>query len=297
MLQKTLWGGFLGLSLAASLTGCWGTDHPPPGTSSELKATKVASLPIEDPLSPTWDTASEATVVLLPQSITYPILGKGSVSELKARALSDDKFVALRLSWADKTHDETLEVDKFTDAVAIELPLGDPQKTNPMMGSTENPVYILHWKAVWQRDVDKGRADVQDLHPGYYSDPYPFVAGRFPYEVQESFQTDNARRYFPGLAAGNPVSKLHRRWPVEELHAEGFGSLADHSWQDARGKGVWKDGRWSVVLAIPREVPDRANPHLLSGQNTLVAFAVWDGGSQNVGGRKHWAPFLKLVLP
>ena len=151
---KTLWGG-LGLLLAVS--GCWGTDHPPAGTSTELKALKVGSLPIEDPLSPVWDTAPEATVVLLPQSITYPILGRRTIGELKARALSDDKFLGLRLSWADKTHDETLEVDKFTDAVAVELPLGDPQKTNPMMGSSENPVYILHWKAVWQRDVDKGR--------------------------------------------------------------------------------------------------------------------------------------------
>jgi hypothetical protein len=298
MCKTTLWRGGLGLSLALSATlGCWGTDHPPAAASSELKVSKVAAAPIDDPSAAAWDSAPESTVIMLPQSITYPILGRGSITELKARALVDDKFLALRLSWSDKTHNETLEVDKFTDAVAIELPLGNPEKTNPMMGSADYPVYILHWKAVWQHDVDKGRADVQDLHPGYYSDPYPFVAGRFPYEVQESFQTDNARRYFPGLAAGNPVSKLYRRWPVEELHAEGFGSLADHSAQDARGKGIWKDDRWSVVLSIPREVPDRANPHLLPGQSTLIAFAVWDGGMQNVGGRKHWAPFLKLVLP
>lgn len=284
---------------ALALTGCWGSDSTGGGkaTSGEIRALSVEQVPVEDPLAQAWERAPETAVTLLPQSVTYPMLGKASVGGLKVRALADGKWLGLRLEWADQTLDEKMEVDKFTDGVAVELPLGDPAKTNPMMGSKENPVYLCHWKAAWQRDVDRGRADVQDYHPGYFADPYPFVAGRYPYDVQESFQSDNARRYFAGTAAGNPVSKIYRRWPVEELHAEGFGSLADHSLQDAQGKGVHKGGMWHVVLALPRQVADGANPALPAGGSVMAAFAVWDGGNQNVGGRKHWAPFTKVVLP
>lgn len=284
--------------LLASLGGCWGNEgSTPKSASGEIRATLVDQVPVDDPRSQVWDRTSETSVTLLPQSVAYPMLGKATVGGLKVRALADKNFLALRMEWSDSTYDNRLEVDKFTDAVAVEIPLSDPSKTNPMMGSKEYPVYICHWKAVWQQDVDKGRADVQDYHPGYTADTYPFVSGSFPYAIEESFQTDNARRYFAGTAAGNPVSKIHRRWPVEELHAEGFGSLADHSLQDARGKGIYAGGRWTVIVALPREVADKANPALPQGGTVMAAFAVWDGGNQNVGGRKHWAPFTKIVLP
>lgn len=287
--------GLLGLS---GLGGCLGGDgQSGKAPVGEIHALAVDQVPIEDPRAAAWERAPESAVTLLPQSIVYPMLGKASIGGLRVRALLDPRWLGLRLEWADPTGDDKLEVDKFTDAVAVEIPLGDPAQTNPMMGGKDNPVYICHWKAAWQRDVDRGRADVQDYHPGYTADPYPFVSGRFPYEVQESFQSDNARRYFAGTSAGNPVSKLYRRWPVEELHAEGFGSVADHSLQDAQGKGVYRDGKWQVVLALPRQVSDGANPAIPSGGSVLAAFAVWDGGSRNVGGRKHWAPFNKVVLP
>lgn len=278
--------------------GCWGSGDEKSVSSSELKVAKTAVAPIADPRAALWNSAQETKVALMPQSIVYPLLGKQSVTSLRVRALLDDKWLAVRLEWDDRQRDDKLEVDKFTDAIAIEMPIGDPQKTNPMMGSKEYPVYILHWKAVWQKDVDVGHhADVQEYHPGYWADPYPFVAGRYPYDVSESFQSDNARRYFAATSVGNPIAKLYRQWPVEELHAEGFGSLADHRFQDAQGKGVWENGKWSVVVAVPRQTADQENPSLASGVTSAMAFALWDGSNQNVGGRKHWASFVKVVLP
>jgi hypothetical protein len=265
--------------------------------SGEVHAVNVKNAPLEDPNAAEWKTAKPASVGLLPQTVTYPSLGKQTVRTLEVRALADESWLAVRLSWEDATQNERLEVNSFTDAAAIQFPLGDAEKTNPMMGSPENPVYICHWKAVWQRDVDRGRADVQDLHPGYWADPYPFVTTSHPYDVQETFQTASARRYFAGTAAGNPHSKIYRRWPVEELHAEGFGSLAAHRMQDARGKGAYKDGRWTVVLAVPRRVSDPSNPRFRPGTTKKIGFAVWNGDNQDVGGRKMWAPFISLVMP
>ncbi len=278
--------------------GCWGSGDEKFVGSSELKVAKTASAPSTDPRSALWNGAQETKVALMPQSIVYPLLGKQSVTSLRVRALLDDQWLAVRLEWDDRQRDDKLEVDKFTDAIAIEMPIREPQKTNPMMGSAEYPVYILHWKAAWQKDVDVGHhADVQEYHPGYWADPYPFVEGRYPYDVSESFQSDNARRYFAATSAGNPIAKLYRKWPVEELHAEGFGSLADHNFQDAQGKGVWENGKWSVVVSVPRQTADKENPSLASGMTTAMAFALWDGSNQNVGGRKHWASFVKVVLP
>lgn len=289
---------FAALLLLCTLTGCPSGEHDV-GTSKltgEIRAVAVGEVPLSDPFSVAWNNMPETAVTVLPQTVAYPNLIKQSVKELRVRALADARFLAVRLEWDDPTLDEKLEIDKFSDGVAVEVPLGDAEKTNPMMGDPANPVYICHWKAVWQRDVDHGRADVQDYHPGFVSDRPPFVSGGMPYPVSEAFESDNARRYLPGVAAGNPVSKIFRKWPVEELQAEGFGSLADHTYQDAQGKGVWKDGKWTVVIALPRQSSDRSNPMFQSGK-AMMGFAVWDGGNQNVGGRKHWAPFVKVVLP
>jgi hypothetical protein len=219
-----------------------------------------------------------------------------AVAELRVRALADAAWLSVLLSWPDASKSDELDVDQFTDAVAIELPLGNPSATNPMMGDERNPVYLVHWKAVWQRDQDVGRWDIQDRHPGFWVDTYPHATGGMPYPVETAFESASARRYLPAVAADNPVAKIIRLHPVEELHAHGFGSLASQQFQDARGRGMWKDGEWRVVLQVPREVQDPANPKVAAGDHQL-AFAVWEGGSANVGGRKQWFPFVKLVMP
>ena len=284
----------IALLAAMFAASCGNKTTTPP--SSDIKVLMVDAVPL-DPDNAAWGRQMDVTVDVLPQQITFPTLKEAAVKKLNVRALADKQWLGLRLEWEDATVDEMLETDKFTDAVAAEFPLGDATKTNPMMGDPQNPVYIVHWKAAWQRDIDKGRADVQDLHPAYWADPYPFVAGGHPYPVQESFESANSRRYLPGVAAGNPVSKISRTWPVEELQAEGFGSLADHRFQDARGKGAWANGKWRVVLLLPRETADPANPQFAAKSSTSMALAVWEGKSKNVGGRKHWAPFTTIVMP
>jgi hypothetical protein len=287
------------LLAAASLLGggCSGQKGPEEtGGAAELSAIALEQIPM-DPGHEAWKGSPEMILELMPQGVAFPMLQEPNVDKLRVRALRDGQWLALRLEWADKTKSDMLEVDKFTDAVAIELPLGEPSKANPMMGAKGNPVYIAHWKAVWQRDVDQGRADVQDYHPNFWADTYPFVSLGHPYRVTEAFQSADQRRYLPGVAAGNPVSSLQRREPVEELQAEGFSTLADHRFQDARGRGVYADGVWRVVIAVPLRVPDLANPVLQPGVATQVAFAVWDGGSANVAGRKQWYSFVTLNLP
>jgi hypothetical protein len=265
--------------------------------AANIQATKVAKVPVKEPDAADWDKAQAVDVPLMAQQVTYPKNGTATVTAVRVRALADDDWVALRVEWADASMNDMVETDQFTDGVALELPLGDPAKANPMMGQQGAPMYICNWKASWQSDVEHGHADVQDYHPGFYTDAYPFATGEAPYPVQESFETSDARRYLVATSAGNPMSVLQRRWPVEELLAEGFGTLASHRLQDAQGWGQHEDGKWVVVMAVPRATNDPSNPGLLPGAKTQVGFAVWEGGAGNVGGRKHWSMLNELVLP
>lgn len=262
-----------------------------------ITATKVQAVPSDLSNPEAWGVAVPAEVALMAQQVTYPMNTKPTVAKVSVRALADEQWLAVRVEWVDATMDDEVEVDDFTDGVAIQLPLGDAKTANPMMGSPGAPMYIVNWKAVWQRDVIHGHADVQDYHPNFYTDAYPFATGEYPYPVEESFETSDARRYLVATSAGNPMSKLHKRWPVEELLAEGFGTLASHRLQDARGWGEYQDGRWVVVLLAPRRGDDPSNPALPSGLKTAIGFAVWDGAAANVGGRKHWSMLSELVLP
>lgn len=265
--------------------------------AATVQVSRVDQVPDRDAHDPAWQAAPSTEVPVMAQVVTYPQNHKASITSVGVRALADSRWLAVRLEWVDATKDEQVEVDNFTDAVAVQIPLGDPKSANPMMGAKGNPMYIVNWKAVWQRDVEHGHSDVQDYHPGFYTDAYPFATGEYPYPVQESFETSDARRYLVATSAGNPMSVLQRRWPAEELMAEGFGTLASHKTQDARAWGSWQGGRWVVIVLIPRVNDDPQNPALGGGVKTVMGFAVWDGDQQNVGGRKHWSLLNELVLP
>lgn len=69
-----------------------------------------------------------------------------------------------------------------------------------------------------------------------------------------------------------------------------------HSDQKADGTGVWQDGVWQVIITHPLIGANENQPHLQPGDETVIAFAVWDGGHQEVGARKAWSNWVPLRL-
>jgi mono/diheme cytochrome c family protein len=63
---------------------------------------------------------------------------------------------------------------------------------------------------------------------------------------------------------------------VENLMAEGFGTLTSVPSSKLTGKGIWENSRWQVVIKGPR------------GKMNLVpiSFAVWDGSGRERNGMK-----------
>jgi DMSO reductase family type II enzyme heme b subunit len=83
---------------------------------------------------------------------------------------------------------------------------------------------------------------------------------------------------------------------VLDQMAEGWGTMTVKPDQHALGRGVWKDGAWRVVITRPMVSDDLNAPRLTPGVRTVAAFAVWEGGSREVGARKAWAPWVALLV-
>lgn len=230
-----------------------------------------------DPASPLWNGLPETAINLFPQNITTPSLMKGTVSGLRVKGAHNGRWIAIRLQWDDLTRDTHVETDLASDACAVQFPVGDITKTSPFMGSKKYPVEILHWKGIWQADAETGFQKVTDLYPNTWVDTY-----RFGRKMATS--------------VGNPISQTNRAMPVDELMAEGFGTLTHQSREDSSAWGLWEEGHWTVVLSHKMKTGDKHDPVFKSPGKTQAAFAVWDGGQGNVGSRKNYAPWVTLNL-
>jgi hypothetical protein len=253
-----------------------------------------AALPESDPFAAAWDAVPAMAVPVTPQAITMPALETASVDQVHVQAVTDGRMILWRLTWLDPSPDASVDSGRFTDAVAVQFPLAP--NASYMMGEKEMTVQILHWKAVWQKDVDEHFQDVQDLHPNYWTDLYWFAQGEFPYPVPEAFADTTSHQWFPAYRAGNPMADFLRAQPVEELFAEGFGSLTPQSESATGARGAWRDGRWAVVFARPLRTEDPLDYQFSNGSRGNFAVAVWEGSAGNVGGRKHWSMWVEFQL-
>ena len=147
------------------------------------------------------------------------------------------------------------------------------------MGDASNPVNIWQWKAGWQQEADGHRQDMAEQYPSMHVDTY--------------FRTS----YRTAADAGNEVAIPHRS-PVEDANARGFGTLKSQpaSGQNVSGKGIWRDGSWSVIFLRDLKSKEADDVKLAVGKPVPVAFAVWDGQNRDRNGRKVVSNWHKLIL-
>jgi len=270
------------LTLAAALVA------PVVSAQTQLVAVRVAQPgPILDPDAAFWKTAREVAVAMLPQTSAPPLHAQPAVKELRVRAVHNGQWFALRLAWSDPSRDDVLYVDRFGDQVAAQFPvqLKKDAMPSPMMGNPGGRVKILQWRAAFQRDVDVGEPEIKQLYPNALVDVYP----------DQVLRATDARPYTGALGVDNPVSRA-KASPVLDQMAEGWGTMTVKPEQEADGRGVWENGAWRVVLTLPMASGGANSPRLEPGGGTVVAFAVWDGGRREVGGRKAWSSWVPLKL-
>jgi DMSO reductase family type II enzyme heme b subunit len=145
------------------------------------------------------------------------------------------------------------------------------------MGHANSEVEILHWKAAWEQDRERGRTD---------TDRYPRMAS----DLRSPMLDLSA-----AVAAGNPISQTTRPAAVEVLEAAGQGTLTTRprAAQTAAGSGVYADGSWVVTFVRELSSP---MAQLTPGAQASVAFAVWQGSMRDRNGQKNVSIWHDLVL-
>jgi DMSO reductase family type II enzyme heme b subunit len=81
-----------------------------------------------------------------------------------------------------------------------------------------------------------------------------------------------------------------RAQPVENLIAEGPGTLRPAGGAGPEGRGSRTDDGWAVVLV--RALPAGLAP----GRRSQVAFAVWEGAHGETGARKMRSAWIPLAM-
>ena len=214
------------------------------------KAVK-GNLPL-DPMDSRWNTAEGIAVPMAPQNIVKPGITESTVPSIKIGSLHNGKDIAFRIEWYDPTRNDTVNMpDRFSDASALQFPVNADEEPTFMMGQKGSPVHIIQWRASWEKDITMG--------------------------------------YMPGLSVGNLLSNPIVTLSVEELNAEGFGTLTSQERQNSKGKGFWDYAHWKVVILKPLNSGDKSDTVLTSGKTVPLAIAIWDGEKNDRGGRKNFS--------
>lgn len=254
---------------------------------AQLSVFRIGALPTA-PDDVKWNDITPTRVPLIPQDMVEPRQLVPTTPEVWVRAYTDGAAIAFRLEWPDTTDDDMTKPAQFSDACAVQLPaVVAADVPAPQMGEPGRQVEVTYWRAVWQAAVD-GRPDtVGALYPDASIDHYPFEAPSL--ERGSAEQREMERRYAPARVTGNEMAGPRQR-PVEDLIAEGPGTLSPAARQASNGHGIRTANGWAVTLVRPLPAG------LVPGKRSQVAFAVWDGARDEVGARKMRSVWVPIAL-
>lgn len=275
----------LGIVLCTSvfLAAC----HRAPTRTNEVVTVPAAQIPLNS-ADPSWAQAPEHLAKLLLQDLVDPRLTKPSTVEVRVRSVNNGSEVAFRLEWADATQSDMPGPARFLDGCAIQVPKTiEANPPDPQMGQAGHPVEISFWRADWQASVNGRKDTIREIYPNAAVDHYPFEAKSL--EPGSAAQKEMASRYAPSQAVGNRRVGP-RESPVEDMVAEGPGTLSPAAARQSRGVGARTKDGWAVVIA--RKLPEGLAPD----QRTQIAFAVWEGSAQEAGGRKMRTGWIPLAM-
>ncbi len=256
--------------------------------AKEIVVTHRGTLP-KAPTDASWKDVPSYDAKLILQDLVEPRQLKVTTEAVTVQAVSNGRRIAFRLVWKDTSKNDLPGAARFSDACAVQLPsdthTGVP---DPQMGHTKRPVEIAYWRASWQAVVNGRKDNIKAIYPGAAVDHYPFEAHSL--KKRPAHQKAMARRYSPSRALGNRMGGP-RKQPVQDLLAEGPGTLHPAKKSHSVGRGQRAGQGWAVVIDRPLPVG------LQKGHNrTHIAFAIWDGGHREVGARKMRSGWIPITL-
>lgn len=265
------------------IASCSVTQVPTP----EVNVIQVKEISL-DPNDSAWTPISLHTSKMILQDLVEPRLMEPSTQEVNVKAMTNGTEIAFRLEWVDETQSDLPGPRHFIDGAALQLPAKiEPNVPAPQMGEVGKTVEISYWRADWQAIVDGRADDIKALYPNATVDHY--ASESKPLENDPQAQAETAARYAPARSLGNRRSGP-RAQPVEDLIAEGPGTLSPAPNAVSKGKGVKTAKGWAVVITRPMPVAfSNTTP-------SQIAFAVWEGAHTEAGARKMRTGWVPLIL-
>ncbi|HJM05248.1 MAG TPA: ethylbenzene dehydrogenase-related protein [SAR324 cluster bacterium] len=219
-----------------------------------LKALKVENpLPL-DPEAEVWKNLPFLRIPLAGQVIAKPRWQNHAIDMVEVRALFNENEISFLVEWddpfQDKEHDESQEIKEFEDTYVMAVD-----------------------------EIPRERGVFRDS-----------IALQFPVKLKSGAKKPH---FFRGDTS-NPVnlwvwkSELQASGmsPVEDTNAKGFNKslkIQPEAGQQVKGKGVWKNGRWRVVMNRPLHTEDRNDIQFEKGKMIPIAFNAWDGSNGEHG--------------
>ncbi len=206
------------------------------------------------------------------------------IEAVRVQAAHDGERLALRLRWQDAVPEDAMLAHRaFADGAALQFS-GESDPPLFAMGESGSPVNIWYWRSAWERDGTSGPPALAAAHPAM-----PDPERRFPgHPDLEGFAT--------ARAAGNPVAAKEHPSAVEDLSAEGFGTLTNQGRerQNVRGRGSRVKDGWAVVFVRALRPEEEGDVRLDDGGR--VSAAIWDGGAGDRNGQKSVSIWHELVI-
>jgi len=258
-----------------------------------IVASRVTELP-DHPDDGLWQQAERVNLHLMPLwwRARRP-------EELTVQALHDGGEIAILLTWADESHDQNaLRPQDFRDAAAIQFAL---QSDPPLfaMGALRDHVNIWMWKSERQADLQVAYQDLEKMYPNIGIDAYPNLT-RSPLEqpMRNALTLESDPTFVTAWGAGNIVSDPLRNSPVEDLSAQGFGTLTARPKADqmVEAQGVYSIGSYRVAFRRSLSGRGDRSATLQPGRAVPVAFAVWNGHAGDRDGKKSVTIWQELIL-
>lgn len=225
-----------------------------PQEQNVLKAVSIKEEISLDPDSPQWQKAAGIDVRLAGQVIALPRWQNPAVDMAGVRALYNDKEIGFLLEWDDPFKDVVHKTEVEFDAKSLQgaATYADPFK-------------------MLQRQLETFRDS---------------IAIQFPVKIPEGTK----RPYFFRGDSGSPVNLWVWKadldeagtLSIEETNANGFSQslkVQAQENQQSKGKGIWKDGVWRVVVKRPLMTNDKNDIQFERGKFIPFSLNAWDGSN------------------
>lgn len=250
------------------------------------------------PEDPVWDTINSIELPLAGQIIAKPRLWMPSVDSIKVKSFFNAQYIVFLLEWDDNTNEQD---ETYSDSVALQFPTAIPegsQKPYFAMGGSGKSVTIWQWRAYdeLRKNAEK---DLAETGGGETATDGGTSVDEADVDASGESESIPGAEHTEVAEGETKIPQFVEFAKIKEMNAKGFKNVTvqPSASQHTKSLGVWKNGKWKVMVASPIATNDKKlDIQFEAGKLIPYALAVWDGSNQEVGGLKSISSWYYLNL-